>query len=187
MATTICSPSVGHVCICTRKYIRSHILTYIPYTRAAYHLGWTDDLILVIRWLHEEDPRRRIYLTGFSVRALASSWTNLSHFLFQSIMLRIDQLCTSAHTLGPPSCLYIRMWFPQTCAPKETQTQTHTTPARRERHPQKPRRTGRGRHKARRQGRRFGLRAIRCRPLVRQDRRRLLQPPSLRRQFPVHA
>jgi uncharacterized protein len=33
----------------------------------AYHLGWTEDLAFAIRRLHQEDPRRRIYLTGFSL------------------------------------------------------------------------------------------------------------------------
>lgn len=44
----------------------------------AYHLGWTEDLIFSIRRLHEEDPRRRIYLTGFSVRITHPSPSLLS-------------------------------------------------------------------------------------------------------------
>jgi len=35
-----------------------------PYS---YHLGFTDDLAYVLRRLHAEDPRRRVYLTGFSL------------------------------------------------------------------------------------------------------------------------
>ncbi len=35
-----------------------------PYS---YHLGFTDDLAYVVRRLHAEDPRRRVYLTGFSL------------------------------------------------------------------------------------------------------------------------
>lgn len=61
--------------------------------------------MLVIRRLHEVDPRRRIYLTGFSVRALASSSTNLSHPPFQRIMLCIAApFCISLHTLDLRLC-----------------------------------------------------------------------------------
>jgi len=33
----------------------------------AYHLGWTEDLAFAIRRLHGQDPRRRLFLTGFSL------------------------------------------------------------------------------------------------------------------------
>jgi predicted alpha/beta-fold hydrolase len=38
-------------------------------TPRAYHAGFTDDLMQQIRTIHEENPRRRIYLSGFSLGA----------------------------------------------------------------------------------------------------------------------